>query len=253
MKLLKTLAVLALTLVTSSVMAHSYPKLSNVSNASAYTDAVGSNKMYNISSSSKGLLRDYYSDMRFKSEWESKDRILNDRMFYTSVGQFSGEVCALIWRYENNKPAKSRYDVNGNRDKLNNKEKTPFFDSQSPWLKENFAVTYTGRQNAYKHFAAAGETYGMNHIGYPIHRLGAVFGSGGQGRSNDLIISMQTYFLDVDDGDINTDNGTLLKGDSALLTMIMLPGTINEIGNQKSEANAYNWCRKNSKFIIPHN
>ncbi|MGL6312830.1 hypothetical protein [Vibrio sp. WXL103] len=246
-------SLLAILVVSFSLAAHAhdYAKLSATGPGQFYVNAIESDRLYPVSRQSFNQLHAYYKDMKLKNPWEDKSRILNDSLFYSSVKSFSGEVCAMLWRYDNHKPHKVRaggaeIKVELNKTQL---ETTPFYDRNSPWYSKRYAVTYAGRQNAYLHFLPPGKQFEPDQLGFAIHQTGAFFGYG-RGRGRHLVFSMQTYFLAVKDGDIVSD-GTLIERDIALISPIYIPMSIGELGSLKTEKQAFEQCQKQAQFILP--
>ncbi|QIA65034.1 hypothetical protein GT360_15845 [Vibrio astriarenae] len=237
-------------LISAFSHAHEYEYLTATPRGQWYVNAIESDRLFPVSQQSINQLYDYYVDMKLKSPWESKDRILKDPNFYSSIRSFSGETCGLLWRYTHNKPAK--YRVNGIEEKpqlnVTRKETTPFFDQNCPWYEERYGITFKGKQNAYYHFLAAGKNFNSQDFGFAIHKSGASFGYG-RGKRKHLVFSMQTYFLGVVDGQIASD--TLIERDIALISPIYIPMTIQDISRINSEADAYRQCSDQAKFILP--
>ncbi|WP_418641494.1 hypothetical protein ACNUDM_08400 [Vibrio chaetopteri] len=246
---LLTLSLACLPLITS---AHSYPELSKTRKAGAYTGAIERDHVYRVNDEVRHLLYGYYRDMTFNNPNEDKYRILDDFTFYDSVRAFSGEICAMIWRHANRMPERYREGNIEAEPILNTTklEQTPFFAPASPWYSQDYAITYRGDLNAYRHFVSAGNKYDEYHIGYPLHRVGTLFGQYAQGKKEYMVVSLQTDFLGVVDGNISREK--LLSSDKALLTMVMLPFSYNDIASMIVERKAYLSCKVMAKFIIPH-
>ncbi|MCQ1061340.1 hypothetical protein LRP52_48740 [Photobacterium sp. ZSDE20] len=245
-------SVIIVSLTTSAFCySHDYEKLNSTQGGKVYVSAIEQGRLYPVSPMSFNQLYEYYKDMKLKNKLEDKSRILNDKLFYSSIKDFSGEACAMLWRYENNKPHKFRaggedIQVQLNRTKI---ESTPFFDRLSPWYEKPYSITYQNKRNAYYHFFPSGNSFSPKHLGYAIHRSSALFGQG-KGKKNDLVFSIQTYFLSVKDNNIQ-DTGTLIERDIALISPIYVPFTIGEIGRFSSEQHAVLECKSNAKFILP--
>lgn len=244
---------LAILVVSSSLAAHAhdYAKLSATDQGRFYVNAIESDRLYPVSRQSFNQLHAYYKDMKLKNPWEDKSRILNDPGFYSSVKSFTGEVCAMLWRYENRKPHKVRAGKAESKVELNKTqlETTPFYDRNSPWYSERYAVTYPGRQNTYLHFLPPGNQFAPDQLGFAIHQTGALFGYG-RGRGRHLVFSMQSFFLPVKKGEISTE-GTLIERDIALISPIYIPMSIGELGDIKTEARAFRQCQNQAQFILP--
>ncbi|MDD1830174.1 hypothetical protein LRP52_49505 [Photobacterium sp. ZSDE20] len=238
-------------IVSTYCYSHDYEKLNSTQGGKLYVSAIEQGRLYPVTSESFNQLYEYYKDMKLKNKLEDKTRILDDKLFYSSIKEFSGEVCAILWRYGNNKPHKVRsggedIQVELNRTRV---ESTPFFDKSSPWYEKPYSITYQNKRNAYYHFLAAGNAFSPKHLGYAIHRSSALFGQG-KGRKNDLVFSIQTYFLSVKDNNIQ-NTGTLIERDIALISPIYVPFTIGEIGRFSSEQDAVLRCKSNAMFILP--
>ncbi|MDW1977409.1 hypothetical protein [Vibrio sp. Vb1980] len=231
-------------LKSTPAYSHSYPKLTHVSNAQSYINAIVDDSLYSIDVKSSDILRNYYVDMTFKNKFLDKDIILRDFVFYSGLSSFSGEVCSLIWRNLKNK--NSKYRVNSEENE--NVETTPFFDYRSQWYSERYSIKYRGDNVYYDIFLSPGKEYSGKSIGYPVHRVGDIFISSSNIR-NHLVISVQTKFIAINNGVI--DNNYLLNHNLALLTMIYIPFSYESIGKIQSEKKAHLYCKLKSKIVVP--
>lgn len=245
----KLMVLLTVIFCSFSVWANDYMKLTQTQGARAYWMAVERGHIYPLNEQAKGPLEKYYTGMTFKNNWEKKSRVLDDDLFYDSVGNFSGEVCALIWRHRNGAPQVAKAGNVGDSNFGARKEQTPFYSTSQFYTKE-LQETYEGfGNNAYSMFTHEGNKYKEERIGFPLHRLGLVSGQYGQGREENVVLSMQTFFLKVDN---NGEKSNMLSHDTPLITLILLPGSYGQIAAESTERDAYELCKAESLFIVPH-
>jgi hypothetical protein len=244
---------LALSLCSMSAMAvHNYKSdfisYTGIEAANIAIEAISKGNLFkasNVDSKLTGAMLEFYEGTEVLSDENGLESFTKNKSLYVARQKAAGEVCAAVWRYRNNKPAKTKY---GYAEKSYN-ETTPFFDRNNSFYNEMVvSATSRGVKTVIKMFGDGVWNSDNKDYRFGIHRLG-LLSSKSSTSNNSLVFTIFEYhYLKNSDGEYKPMTDITNDGKAAV-SFLLTAQSYDDIKKFRSEKVAYNTCH--DTILVP--